>query len=86
MIIVWRGLGFLIPLFVLFSVWITTRFPTNERLSGGLALLVSAVLLYFLGARMNREIKKGHTLFWIPMQYWAIVLGVFAPLIIFGKR
>lgn len=86
MIIVWRGLGFLIPLFVLLSVWITTRFPTNESLSGGLALLASGVLLYFVGVRMNRETKKGHTLFWIPMQYWAIVLGVFGPLIILGHR
>ena len=86
MIIVWRCLGFLIPLFLLLSVWVSTRFPANERLGGGVALLLSAALLWYIGVRMNRETKKGHTLFWIPMQYWAIVMGVFAPLIIFGKR
>ena len=86
MIIVWRGLGFLIPLFVLLSVWVSTRFPTHQRLSGGIALLISAVLLWFVGVRMNREIKKGHTLFWIPMQYWAAVMGVFAPLVIFARN
>lgn len=86
MIIVWRGLGFLVPLAVLLSLFVATRFPANQHLSGGIALLVCGVALWFLGTRLNREVKRGHTLFWIPMQYWAIVLAVFAPLVIFGNR
>ena len=85
MIIVWRGFGFLIPLAVLFSLLITSRFPTHESLAGGLALVASAAALWPMGARLNREAKL-HTLFWIPMQYWAVVLGVFGTLIIFGNR
>ena len=46
MIIVWRGLGFLIPLFLLLAVWVSTRFPANERLGGGVALLMSEALLW----------------------------------------
>lgn len=85
MIIVWRGLGFLVPVFVVLSLLVTSRFPQHQSLAGGLALLASAAILWPIGHKLNRE-QKVHTLFWIPMQYWAIVLAVFAPLVIFGNR
>jgi len=84
-IIVWRGLGFLVPLFVLLTIFVTSKFPNHQSLAGGLALLASAAVLWPMGVKLNREAKQ-HTLFWIPMQYWAVVMGLFGPLIIFGNR
>ena len=85
MLIVWRGLGFLVPLVVLLSLLISAKFPANPTLAGGIALFVSAALIWAIGTRLNRQVKV-HTLFWIPMQYWGIVMGIFAPLVIFGKH
>jgi hypothetical protein len=39
-----------------------------------------------IGVRLNREIKTGRTLFWVPMQYWGVVLGVYGVLILVGSR
>ena len=80
MIIVWRGLGFLVPLAAFLSLMVTIKFPGHEQLSGGIALLVCAAGLWPMGVKLNREAKL-HTLFWIPMQYWAVVLGVFGTLL-----
>ena len=85
MIIVWRGLGFLVPIFVVLSLLVTSRFPQHQSLAGGLALLVSAAVLWPIGHKLNRQ-QKLHTLFWIPMQYWGVVLGVFATISIVGHR
>ena len=80
MIIVWRGLGFLVPLAAFLSLLVSAKFPGHPQLSGGIALLVSASGLWPMGVKLNREAKL-HTLFWLPMQYWAIVLGVFGTLL-----
>ena len=79
MIIVWRGLGFLVPLALFLTLLVTSRFPEHEQLAGGISLLVSAAALWPMGVKLNREARL-HTLFWIPMQYLAVVLGVFGTL------
>ena len=57
-----------------------------------IALLISAALIYFLGKRLNGVtktyidkktgeeiiIKKNHSLFFIPMEYWGHIVAVIA--------
>ncbi len=60
-----------------------------------LGLLVAAVVNWFVGTRLNRSLgrelidantgervilRRQHTLFWVPMQYWSVVMAVFAVL------
>ena len=85
MIIVWRGLGFLVPVPVLLALLIASQFPAHESLAGGIALLVSAAPMWFMGKRLNRE-SNVHSLYGIPMQYWAIVIAISGVLVIFGNR
>ncbi|KJK20845.1 hypothetical protein ACU4GI_10090 [Cupriavidus basilensis] len=57
------------------------------------ALILSAVAVFYLGRRLNSrpgrilvdpktqepvELRKRHTLFWIPMQYWAVPILIIA--------
>ncbi len=57
----------------------------------GLCEVVAGVAVWFTGMRLNRDgdkllvdpktgkevrVRRHHTLFWIPMQYWAPVLAI----------
>jgi hypothetical protein len=56
----------------------------------GVSMLISAAVLWFLGTKLadpGRQLidpktdqvvmlRKKHTLFWIPMQYFGIILGI----------
>ena len=63
--------------------------PEGLNPGSAIGLLAGAVAVWFLGRRLNRgasldELRAGHpgpranrhTLFWIPMQWWAPVQGV----------
>ena len=52
---------------------------------GGLALLITAAITFPAGKKLNAT-ERLHTLFWMPMQWWAVILGVFGVLVIFGNR
>ena len=62
-----------------------------------LAMLVSGAAVYFLGYKLNTqpgkvmidpgtnekvELRKKHTLFWLPMQYWGLVIAIGGTLLI----
>ena len=88
--IIWKGYGILavlIPLPLMISCGFLMGANGVGYLVGG---VVSAVPLWFLGRRLNREVSQeytdsntgkrvqilappGHTLYFIPMQYWAII-------------
>jgi hypothetical protein len=57
----------------------------------GVCEVVAGVAVWFTGIRLNRDgdrmlvdpktgnevrVRRSHTLFWIPMQYWAPVLAI----------
>ena len=61
-------------------------------------LLLSGVAVWMLGTRLNNKpgrelidpqtqetviLRKRHTLFWIPFQYFGIIIGVLATLFLF---
>lgn len=103
--IIWKGFGILVVIIAILSIAIVqlvARAATNDphfgethHWVGGLALIIAAVPVFFVGRYFNtrpgrvvidkatkRElvIRRTHSLFFIPMEYWAIIL----PLIGFG--
>lgn len=63
----------------------------------GIGELLAAIAVWFTGVRLNREgdrrlldpktgkevvLRRRHTLFWIPMQYWAPVLGLIGVIVL----
>lgn len=63
--------------------------PTDDVNWGtSLGLILAAVAVWYLGQRLNRpvdgyhpktgepvKLRNRHTLFFIPMQYWALIFG-----------
>lgn len=61
-------------------------------------VLVSAIAVWFIGTKLNNApgkilldpetnqevvLKKKHTIFWVPMQWFALILGALALLMFF---
>jgi len=83
--IVWQGLGFLAVLIPMILIGLIGDME--------IALLMSAFVVWFAGKKLNSkpgkvlidpetneevEIKNKHTLFWIPMEWFAIVIMIIA--------
>ena len=100
MIIIWRGLGFLVAV-IAFGCSLAGNFIANaiagegyfdrHKWPLGLSLLVAAALCWLLGDYLRKrpgrvvidkqtgrefELKKIHSLFFIPMHWWGAILGV----------
>ncbi|HEY9288265.1 MAG TPA: hypothetical protein VIT43_09615 [Candidatus Dormibacteraeota bacterium] len=69
----------------------------RQLITIGIAEIVAAVALWFTGVRLNGQpgrqlvdpktgqnvvLRRRHTLFWIPMQYWAPVLALIGVIVI----
>ena len=65
----------------------------------GICEILAGIALWFTGVRMNRDVdrrlldpktgqevvvRRRHTLFWIPMQYWAPVLALIGLIVLFN--
>ena len=87
--IIWKGLGFLGALILV--VAIVTANSIAEDLQGW-AFLISAVPVWLLGryfykrpaeimvdpkSQQNVMVKPAHDLFWVELDYWAIIFGIF---------
>ena len=70
---------------------------SRQSITIGIGELVAAVALWFTGVRLNRDtdrrlvdpktgrdviIRRRHTFFWIPMQYWAAVLALIGVVVL----
>ena len=71
---------------------------THPAAGGGLGLIAGSVAIWFLGKRLNGPgstrvlidqktgeqvvLRRKHTMFWIPMEYWAVFLGLLAVCLI----
>ena len=70
-----------------------TAWFKNHAWAFGYVLLLAAVCVWFLGKKLNSkpgkilidpatnqniEIKQKHTIFWMPMEWFAVVLVIFA--------
>lgn len=83
--IIWSGYGFVVILVVFFfglsAEWILEWFfqddqfyQTHDLIRNSL-LFYPALILFFLGKWMNRKHPSRHTLFFIPVEYWGIIVG-----------
>ena len=67
----------------------------SEEAGFALGLVVAAVVNWFVGVSLDRRVgrelidaktgervilRRRHRLFWVPMQYWSVVMVVFAVL------
>ena len=81
----WGSLGGLVIAGVVF--WLIEAVTSSERLAAvvaGLALFVLGLLLHAQPDRVLQDsatgeevvLRERHTLFWIPIQYWGIVIAI----------
>lgn len=100
--IIWQGWGVLaiIEFAIIFAGIRELKF--GEPISGLVAGAVAAVVIWFTGRWLNnpardREVvdtKTGeplrlasrHTLFWIPLEWWAIPVAVFGAFLAFSTK
>lgn len=69
----------------------TAGLGSGRLITIGICELLAGIAVWFTGVRLNREtdrrlldpktgkevvVRRRHTLFWIPMQYWAPVLAL----------
>jgi hypothetical protein len=88
MILIWRGLGILVPI-----VWFATAFLmqilTDKLFGTGvyaawsvpkiLGSIVVGLLLSVIGIAVNKDkyADNKHSFFWIPFEFWGIIVPVF---------
>lgn len=75
MIIIWSGLGLLVPAIAFISCLISYScfghsMPSNAY--AGIGAIISAVLLAAVGVQLRKRNIRRH-LYWIPMEYWSVV-------------
>lgn len=101
MFIVWSGLGFLvIPVVIIGAVagGAIAEFEPNARWPRMIAVLGTALALFGLGHLLNRKqlvgrdqygnavvASAGHSLYWIPVQYWSAICLVIGTILVFRK-
>jgi hypothetical protein len=100
--VVWNGLGCLvIPIAIIGAVALASiaDFEPNVRWPRMIAVLGTALAVYGLGLILNRPkvvgddgwgnkvtVREDHSLYWIPVQYWAPIILVVGTLIVFFKK
>ena len=99
MFIVWSGLGFLvIPIVIIGAVVggaIAQDLP-NERWPRMIAVFGTTLATLGLGVFLNRKqvvghdawgnavtTNPGHSLYWIPVQYWSAIILVVGTILVF---
>ena len=101
MFIVWNGLGFLvIPVVIIGAVTgaAIADFEPNARWPRMFAVLGTSLALFGLGLLLNRKqlvgrdqfgnavvASAGHSLYWIPVQYWSAIALVIGTILVFKK-
>ena len=85
--IVWSGLGFLVPLTWVILAITASELDFNSYVPkpGSSALILTATgllsLVYGLIIRKKAQNPKAHSFFFIRMEYWSVLLCIFAILI-----
>ena len=101
MFIVWNGLGFLVIPVVIIGAVVGTAiadFEPNARWPRMIAVFGTAFALFGLGLFLNRKrlvgrdqfgnavvASAGHSLYWIPVQYWSAIALVIGTILVFKK-
>ena len=75
MIIIWKGLGVVVPIIPLIIIATMDKMMPGSSFAVTLGFLLSGGALYFLGKKLN-EFESSHSFFFIPMQYWGYPLMI----------
>jgi hypothetical protein len=96
-----NGLGCLvIPIVIIGAVAMASiaQFEPNIRWPRMIAVLGTALATFGLGLILNRpkvmqdqwgnrvSVREDHSLYWIPVQYWAPIILVVGTLVVFFKK
>ncbi len=88
--IVWQGFGFLGALIPVILLVLFDMGDTKMAFGTEAALIIAAVIVFFVGKHLNAkpgkvlidpetneevELKSKHTLFWVPMEWFALVIA-----------
>ena len=88
--IIWRGFG-LLALIIPFALAFLLDLLFNTPWVNGVAAIIGAIINWFLGKTLNegsgqlvkdeetdkeRYVKVQHSLMWIRMEYWSILIGM----------
>ncbi|MFW5431719.1 MAG: hypothetical protein ACKE5M_00555 [Methylophilaceae bacterium] len=88
--IVWQGFGFLAALIPIILLVLFDMGGTEMTYGTEAALIISAIVVYLVGRKLNSkpgkvlvdpetnqevELKNKHTLFWIPMEWFGLVIA-----------
>ena len=100
--IIWTGWGILVVLEFVLVLAGVGGMKLGEPVTGLLSGVVAAAVIWFTGRRFNDPAKDRlvvdpatgeqirlitrHTLFWIPMQWWAIPAVLLGLLLAFGGK
>ena len=96
MIIISQGLGFLVLVFgvlwVMLDQAIQAKFP-GDRWLRTIGLMAVCGVIAAIGFVMNRKPKgqysdqgSAHSLYWVPMEYWSIIVLALGAMGIWGLR
>ncbi len=96
--IVWEGRGILIVLVLIALFFLAVNLLPSPYLDYAyvISFLGTGIFTWHFGNNWNNKVrvvtdketgqelnlKSNHSLFWIPMQYWAFVLGFFGLLVL----
>ena len=98
--IVWSGYGFLTAIFALVGLLIGNSLLGSVPFHSSIGIILGAVANWFVGKKLNSvpgrtlideetgerlEYKRSHTLFWIAMEWWSIILTLLAILMGFSE-
>ena len=95
--IIWSGQGRFAGIIFLASVGIMFLFKLEEEKAFLFGSILAAPLIWFIGKAANKPEEKtnyktgqkyiykpNHSMFWIPMQYWAFIYVMATALFYFG--
>ena len=84
MLIIWRGLGFLVPLIGIGALLATQSVIGNGYYDSHgwpkfVAGLVAGLLVLLAGCGLNKDRPSGnnHTFFFIPVEAWGVIIFVY---------
>jgi len=100
--VVWRGWGLLVVIEFAIIFASIREMGLGEPITGLSAGVLAAVVIWFTGRWFNNPAKdrevidtqtgeqirlaNRHTLFWIPMEWWAVPVALFGAVLAFGVK
>src|SRR5215471_2817220 len=102
MFVVWNGLGCLVIPVIVVGVILAgaiRQFAPNQKWLQLVAFAFTSLALVGLGFLLNRrqtlgrdqwgnqvEVKEDHSLYWVPVQYWSVIVALAGVVLVFKAK